>query len=118
MKNPKDVNDYISGFPKNVQPLLEEVRRVIQKAAPKASEVISYGMPAYQLNGILVWFGAHARHIGFYPKASGIAAFKNELAVYKSAKGSVQFPLDKPLPLALIKKIVKFRMAENLDKMN
>ena len=81
-----------------------------------AIEVISYATPAVKLNGMLVWFAAHTNHIGFYPKASGIDAFKKELSGYKGAKGSVQFPLDKPLPLGLIKKIVKFRVIENLQK--
>ncbi|TAL72206.1 MAG: hypothetical protein EPN88_05095, partial [Bacteroidetes bacterium] len=96
--------------------LLEQLRVTIKKAAPKAEEIISYGMPAFKLNGVLVWFAAHSKHIGFYPMASGIAAFKKELSIYKSAKGSIQFPLDKPLPLRLITSIVKFRVNENLQR--
>jgi uncharacterized protein YdhG (YjbR/CyaY superfamily) len=116
MKKPKDVNEYISSYPKETQKLLEQIRVAIKEAAPQAEELISYSMPACKLNGILVWFAGHTNHIGFYPRASGIEAFKKELSGYKSAKGSVQFPLDKPLPLALIKKMVKFRLAENLGK--
>ncbi len=95
-----------------MQQLLLQMRETIQKAAPQATETISYGMPAFRLGGILVWFGAHERHIGFYPGASGIAAFKEELAHYKHAKGSVQFPIDEPLPTALITRMVRFRVKE------
>ena len=111
-----NVDSYITSFPEEVQTLLMQVRTAIRKAAPKAEEVISYQMPAYKLNGILVWFAGHSKHIGFYPKASGIKAFDKELSVYKRAKGSVQFPLDKPMPLGMIAKIVKFRVAENMQK--
>src|SRR5260221_11502423 len=104
MKKPIDFNEYITCFPKETQQLLEQLRATILKVAPKAEEVISYGMPAFKLNGMLVWFAAYSKHIGFYPKASGIEAFKKELSVYKNAKGSVQFPLGKPLPLTLITK--------------
>ena len=113
---PNSIEEYISSFPKETQALLEQVRETIRKAAPTASEVISYQMPAYKLNGILVWFAAYSKHIGFYPGASGIEAFKKELSIYKGAKGSVQFPLDKPLPLELISKIVLFRIHENLQR--
>lgn len=109
----KNVDSYISTFPIDTRIRLEELRATIQKAAPEAEEVISYHMPAYKLNGMLVYFAAYTAHIGFYPTPSGIAAFKKELAVYKSAKGSVQFPLNKTLPLALITRIVKFRVKEN-----
>jgi uncharacterized protein YdhG (YjbR/CyaY superfamily) len=112
----KDVDEYIKGFPVEIQPILEKIRVTVKKAAPLAKEVISYGMPAYKMNGILLWYAAHSKHIGFYPKASGIEAFKPELAIYKGAKGSVQFPLDKPMPLGLITKIVKFRVNENLQR--
>ena len=88
------------------------MRQTIRKAAPQATETISYSMPAFRLHGILVWFAAHTKHIGFYPGASGIRAFAQELSAYKSAKGSVQFPFDEPLPLALIARIVKYRVAE------
>ena len=113
---PENVEEYIAGFPKNTQILLEQIRATIVKAAPQAEEVISYQMPAYKHNGILVYFAAYKNHIGFYPTASGIEAFKKELSVYKGAKGSVQFPLDKPMPLNLISKIVKFRVKKNLEK--
>ena len=114
---PKDVNEYISGFPEETQQLLEQVRSTIKKAAPsEAEEVISYSMPAIKLNGILVWFAGYGKHIGFYPGATGIAAFKEEISKYKWAKGSVQFPIEKPMPLELITKIVKYRVNENLQK--
>lgn len=89
---------------------------MVRKAAPEAEEAISYGIPTFKLHGNLVHFAAFKNHIGFFPAPSGIAAFKKELAAYKGAKGSVQFPLDQPLPLALITKIVKFRVKENTDK--
>jgi uncharacterized protein YdhG (YjbR/CyaY superfamily) len=118
MKNSQaaNIDDYIAGFPKDVQQLLEEVRVAIRKAAPAAEETISYAIPTFKLNGNLVHFAAFKNHIGFYPAASGIQAFKKELSAYEGAKGSVQFPLDQPLPLALIGKIVKFRVGENLSK--
>ena len=112
----KDVDSYIATFPKDVQATLEQVRNVIKSSAPKAEEVISYNMPAYKYLGLLVYFAGYKQHIGFYPTASGITAFKNELSNYKNAKGSVQFPLDKPMPLALIKKMVKHRVKENQEK--
>ena len=117
MQKPIDVDEYIAGFPKEAQKILQQLRAAVKGVAPQASEAISYGMPAYKLNGMLLWFAAHTKHIGFYPRVSGIAAFKKELSAYKGAKGSVQFPFDKPLPLSLIKKIVKFRLAENLQKL-
>ena len=116
MPKPKDVDEYINGFPEEIHQFLEQVRLTIKKAAPQAQEVISYSMPAFKMNGMLVWFAAHSKHIGFYPGASGIEAFKKELSIYKWAKGSVQFPLDKPMPLELIAKIVKFRLTENLQR--
>jgi uncharacterized protein YdhG (YjbR/CyaY superfamily) len=112
----KNVDEYISGFPENLRTPLEEMRTTIKKAAPKCEEVISYQMPAYKYFGILVYFAGYKNHIGFYPTASGIEVFKNELSKYKGAKGSVQFPLDKPLPGALISKIVKFKLKENIRK--
>jgi uncharacterized protein YdhG (YjbR/CyaY superfamily) len=116
MKKPKDIDEYISGYPIETQKLLEQLRATIRKVAPQAEEVISYAMPAFKWNGMLVWFAGYSKHIGFYPGASGIKAFKKELSIYKGAKGSVQFPLDKPLPLRVITKIVKFRVNENLQK--
>ena len=116
MKKPTNIDEYISGFPKETQKILEQLRATIKKTAPNAEEVISYAIPSFKLNGMLVWFAAYSNHIGFYPRGSGVEAFKKELSIYKSAKGSVQFPLDKALPWALITKIVKFRVAENLLK--
>lgn len=116
MTTPKDIDEYIAGYPKEIQRFLQEVRATIKKAAPTAVEVISYGMPAFKMDGLLVWFAAHSKHIGFYPKASGIEAFKKELSIYKWAKGSVQFPFNKPMPLGLITRIVEFRVNENLHR--
>jgi len=113
MPKPINIDEYIASFPREIQKMLEQLRATITKAAPQANEVISYGMPAFKLNGMLVWFAAHTNHIGLYPRASAIQVFKKELSIYKGAKGSVQFSLDKPLPLRLITKIVKFRVAEN-----
>ena len=112
-QKPMDIDEYIAGFPKEIQTLLEQIRIVIKQAAPEAEEAIKYAMPTYVLNGNLVHFAAFKNHIGFYPVPSGIEAFKQELSVYKGAKGSVQFPLDKPMPFDLISKIVKFRVEEN-----
>ncbi len=115
-KTPKNIDDYVDRFPKEVQQRLQKMRLTIKKAAPQAKETISYGIPAFTLNGMLVWFAAFQNHIGFYPRTSAIAAFKKELSAYKGAKGSVQFPFDEPLPLALLSRIVKFRVKQNLDK--
>lgn len=111
-------DEYFAGFEKDVAIKLMEMRNTISHAAPKAKEVISYAIPTYVLNGNLVHFAAFKNHIGFYPGPSGIEAFKNELSGYKQAKGSVQFPLNEPLPLETIFRIVKFREAENLNKRN
>jgi uncharacterized protein YdhG (YjbR/CyaY superfamily) len=113
---PETIDAYIAGFPENVQEILQQIRKTIQKAAPDAKEAISYAMPTFKLNGNLVHFAAYKNHIGLYPAPQGIEAFKKELSVYKGAKGSVQFPLDQPMPLALITKIVKFRVAQSLEK--
>lgn len=110
------VDAYISSFPKPTRDLLQQVRAMIRKAAPKAEEVISYGMPAYKQDGMLVYFAGYARHIGFYPTSTGIKAFEKEIAAYKHSKGAVQFPLDKPLPAVLIARIVKFKLKENKEK--
>jgi Uncharacterized conserved protein len=112
----KNVEGYISGFPSSTQKLLKQVRAIIRETAPGASEEISYGMPGYKLEGPLVYFAGYKNHIGLYPTPSGVEAFKKELSRYKGAKGSIQFPLDEPLPLSLIKKIVAFRVKENLEK--
>lgn len=114
-KAPKNFDDYADRFPKEVQQRLQKMRLTIKKAAPQAKETISYGIPAFTLGGLLVWFAAFKNHIGFYPRASAIAAFKKELSAYKGAKGSVQFPFDKPLPLALVSRVVKFRVKQNLS---
>lgn len=110
------VDEYIATFPADTQIALQEVRKTIQSIAPQASEVISYGMPAYKLNGILVYFAAFKKHIGFYAIPHTHEAFRKELSKYKTGKGSVQFPLDKPMPLDLIKRMVEFRLAENEAK--
>ncbi|MDD3803476.1 MAG: DUF1801 domain-containing protein [bacterium] len=112
----KTVEEYISLFPKNTRNILESIRQTIKAAAPDAEETISYKMPSYKQNGILVYFAAYENHIGFYPTSSGIEEFKKEISKYKYAKGSVQFPLNKPIPLKLIAKIVKFRIKENIKK--
>ena len=112
----KNVGEYLEAFPVSAQHKLEQVRQAIKKAAPKAEEVISYQMPAYKYHGMLVYFAGWKNHIGFYPTSTGTNIFKKELSVYKGAKGSVQFPLDKPMPLVLISKIVKFRVKENEAK--
>src|SRR6516165_9954191 len=108
----KSVDEYLSAFPAGTKAVLQEMRSTIKKAAPQAEEVISYNMPAYKLNGILVYFAGYANHIGFYPTASGMEAFKQEFSGYKNSKGAVQFPIDRPLPLALITKVVKFRISQ------
>jgi uncharacterized protein YdhG (YjbR/CyaY superfamily) len=112
----KTIDEYINTFPEDIQIILEKMRHTIRKAAPEASEVISYQMPGFKLNGSLVWFAAFKNHIGFYPTSSGIDAFKNELSSYKNSKGAVQFSLDKPIPYDLVEKIVLFRVKENLAK--
>jgi uncharacterized protein YdhG (YjbR/CyaY superfamily) len=110
----KTIDEYILQFPPEVQEILETLRKVIKEAAPEAEEKMSWQMPTFALHGNLVHFAAHKNHIGFYPAPTGIDAFKNELAEYKGAKGSVQFPIKKPMPYELISKIVKFRVAENI----
>jgi len=114
MKNVIDV--YILGFPDEIQTRLKQIRATIKAAAPEAEETIKYAMPTFILHGNLVHFAAFKNHIGLYPTPSGIVAFKEELSVYKGAKGSIQFPHDKPLPLELIAKIVAFRVKENNEK--
>jgi uncharacterized protein YdhG (YjbR/CyaY superfamily) len=110
------IDEYISSFPKNIQKMLGDVRSVIRKVAPDSVETISYGIPTFKLNGNLVHFAAFKNHIGFYPTPNGIEEFEKELSVYKQGKGSVQFPVDKPLPLDLISKIVKYRVKKNSEK--
>ncbi|HSN77178.1 MAG TPA: DUF1801 domain-containing protein [Anaerolineae bacterium] len=113
---PKDIDEYIAGFAPDVQEILRKVRQTIRDAAPDAQETISYQMPTFTLHGNLVHFAAFSKHIGFYPVPSGIEAFQEELAAYKQGKGSVQFPLDQPLPYGLMSRIVRFRVQENLAK--
>lgn len=112
----KSIDEYINSFPEDIQKKLVEMREAIKEQAPQAQEKISYQMPTFFLNGNLVHFAAFAKHIGFYPAPSGIDAFKSELSKYKGAKGSVQFPLSEPLPIELIKRIVRFRVEENTRK--
>ena len=113
---PRTIDEYIAGFPDEVQETLQKIRKTIRTAAPDAEETISYQMPTFTLKGNLVHFAAFKKHIGFYPTPTGIAKFKKELSVYEGAKGSVRFPLDKPIPFALIGRIVKFRVKENLAR--
>jgi uncharacterized protein YdhG (YjbR/CyaY superfamily) len=110
------IDDYIATFPNDIQKKLQEMRATIKETAPDAEEKISYQMPTFFLKGNLVHFAAFKNHIGFYPVPTGIEKFKKELSAYKTSKGAVQFPLDKPLPSDLIRKIVKFRVAENIKK--
>ncbi len=112
----KSIDEYIRTFPEYTQEKLMELRTIIQEQAPQAQEKISYQIPTFFLNGNLVHFAAYSKHIGFYPTPSGIHAFKSRLSKYKNAKGSVQFPLEEPLPKGLIKDIVKFRVKENMKK--
>lgn len=112
---PKNIDEYIVGFSADVQSKLQQVRTTIKKTAPDAEESISYGIPTFKLNGSLVHFAAFNQHIGFYPTPTGIEEFEKELSVYKQGKGSVQFPLDKPLPLDLISNIAKLRVKKNLE---
>jgi uncharacterized protein YdhG (YjbR/CyaY superfamily) len=112
----KTVDEYLSAVPANTKGILEKLRKTIKQVAPQAEELISYNMPAFKLNGMLVYYAAYKDHIGFYPTPSGIEAFKKELSDYEGAKGSIKFPIDRPIPFDLISKIVKFRVRENLEK--
>lgn len=111
-----NVDEYIAMFSNDVQKKLQQLRNTIKLAAPQAEEIISYQMPAYKQNGPLVYFAAYKKHIGFYPTGVGITNFKDEIVAYKSSKGAVQFPIDKPLPLALVKKMVEFKVKDNITK--
>jgi uncharacterized protein YdhG (YjbR/CyaY superfamily) len=113
---PKNIDEYIAGFPPDVQEILRKLTTTIRKAAPDAEETINYQIPTFTLKGNLVHFAAFKKHIGFYPTPTGIEKFKKELSVYEGAKGSVRFPLDKPIPFSLVSKIVKFRVKENLER--
>jgi uncharacterized protein YdhG (YjbR/CyaY superfamily) len=110
------VNKYISGFPEETQQLLETLRQTIKAVAPEAEEVISYSMPSFRMSGMLVWYAAFSKHIDFYPKPSGIEAFRDELSGYERTKRSVRFNLNEPIPFDLIGRIVKFRVQENIEK--
>lgn len=116
MKNYKNIDEYIGSFPKDVRKILIKVRETIKKAAPNATEAISYGIPTFKLNGNLVHFGGYKEHIGFYPAPQGINQFKNELAKYQSGKGTIKFPISDPIPYNLITKVVKFRVEQNTNK--
>lgn len=116
MTNVKTIDEYIQQFPKDVQEILQEFRKIIQEEAPDAKETISYGLATFKLNGNLVHFGAFKEHIGFYPVPSGIEAFRKELAPYIKGKGTIQFQLNEPIPYDLVRKIVKYRVIENLKK--
>ena len=116
MKASLDIDEYVARFPSDVRKILERVRRTIRKAAPEAEGAISYQIPTFKLKGNLVHFAAWKEHIGFYPTSSGIRKFKKELSAYEGAKGTVKFPMDEPMPLDLIARIVKFRVRENLER--
>ena len=110
------IDQYIATFPETTRVILESLRAAIHAASPEASETISYQMPAFAMNGILVYFAAHKNHIGFYPTTSGMQAFAAELSAYETSKGAIRFPIEHPLPLDLISQIVKFRVAENFQR--
>jgi uncharacterized protein YdhG (YjbR/CyaY superfamily) len=116
MATPENIDSYIATFPAKQQEMMRQLRQIISEAAPEATEKISWAMPTYYQNGNVVHFAAHANHIGFYPSPSGINKFQRQFAGLKFSKGAVQFPLDKPLPVDLIKQMVAFRVAENLKK--
>ncbi|HWA34774.1 MAG TPA: DUF1801 domain-containing protein [Cyclobacteriaceae bacterium] len=116
MKAAASIDEYISGFPKDVQAQLHKMRDTIHRAAPQAGEAIKYGLATFTFHGNLVHFGAFKTHIGFYPAPGGIKEFQKELAKYDGSKGTIRFPIDKPLPLALISRIVKFRVKQTLEK--
>jgi uncharacterized protein YdhG (YjbR/CyaY superfamily) len=116
MNKPNKIDEYIYRFPEEVQKRLEQVWQTIKNAVPEAEELISYQMPAYKLNGILVWFAANKEHIGFYPKAEAISVFKDDLLAYKCTKGTVQFPHTQPIPYDIIKMIIKARVKKNEER--
>jgi uncharacterized protein YdhG (YjbR/CyaY superfamily) len=116
MENYSNIDEYIAGFPETTREILQKVRATIRNSVPEAEEAISYGIPTFKLKGNLVHFAGYKNHIGFYPGASGIETFKEELSEYKLSKGTVQFPIDKPIPSDLITKIVDFRVKQNLSR--
>jgi len=113
---PKTIDGYIAGFPKEVQAILEKIREIIKESAPGVEEAISYQIPTFKLKGNLVHFAAYKKHIGFYPAASGIEKFMEDLSAYEVSKGAVRFPIDQPIPYDLIREIVAFRVKENLER--
>lgn len=115
-KTPKDIDEYIAGFPPEVQKLLEKIRRTVSRAAPKAEEAIKYQIPTFTLNGNLISFAAYKKHIGIYPAPREVAEFKKELSAYKGNKSTLQLPLDKPVPVDLISRIVKYQLKRNQAK--
>jgi uncharacterized protein YdhG (YjbR/CyaY superfamily) len=112
----KTVNDYFSSFPASTKSMLRKMRSTIKEVVPKAEEVVSYNMPAFKQNGILVWYAAYRQHIGLYPTPAAIETFAHELRQYKTSKGAIQFPIDKPIPTSLVKKIVRFRVKQDFEK--
>lgn len=112
----KDIDEYIAAFPPDVQAVLQKIRATVQSAAPAAQETIRYAMPTFQLHGYLVYFAAYRKHIGFYPAPTGVERFKHKIAEYETGKGTLQFPLDRPIPYDLITEIVQFKAQENLAK--
>jgi uncharacterized protein YdhG (YjbR/CyaY superfamily) len=118
LTKPNNIDEYIAGFPKEIQGILEQVRATIKEAAPGAKETIKYAMPSFTLKGNLVYFAAFKNHVGFYPVPTGIKEFEDDFSHYKTGKGSIQFPFDKPMPLGLITKIVQFRIEESSRREN
>lgn len=116
MSKPESISAYIGDAPVAARERLEKLRAAVHRLAPGAEELISYGMPAFRYKGLLIWFAAHTHHIGLYPHRSAITFFAKELSAYKTAKGSIQFPYEKPLPMALINRIIRFRVKENDEK--
>jgi len=115
-KQIRTIDEYIATFPESIQDILQQIRQTIKESAPQAREAISYRIPTFKLHGNLVHFAAFKNHIGFFPTSSGVDAFQKELSGYETSKGTIRFPLDKPIPFDLIRKIVKFRVKENLER--
>lgn len=112
---PENIDDYIEGFPSNVQKILQKIRKTIQKAAPDAEEAISYQIPTFRLNGNLIHFAAFQHHIGLYPRPRGVKEFEEEMGRYEGGKGTVRFPLDEPIPYELITRITRYRVQKNFE---
>ena len=115
IRTPHTIDEYIGAFAPEVQDLLNEIRQTVKQAAPDADETIKYGMPTFVLNGSLAYFAVFKNHIGFYPVPTGVKEFEKDMAVYKTGRGSIQFPLNKPMPLHLITRMVQYRAAKNLQ---